>query len=80
MEGKSFPYYRFEALFDNKEVTMPEGYRRAGIGDVIAFLASLIGIHQLEHCGCTDRQAWLNRHFPLPFKVKKTGDPVLDRE
>lgn len=54
--------------------------RRAGLGDVAAWLFALIGIKQLQHCGCKDRQARLNRLFPLPFRVKKTGDPVLDGE
>ena len=48
--------------------------RRAGMGDVIAALARLFGIKQLQHCGCTDRQAWLNRHLPLPFRVKRRPD------
>lgn len=57
------------------------GYRRAGLGDVIAWLARRVGIQQLQHCGCKDRQAWLNRHVPLPpLRVRKTGDPTLDGE
>ena len=44
------------------------------MGDVIAAIARLLGIKQLQHCGCTDRQAWLNRHLPLPFRIKRRAD------
>lgn len=64
----------------DKESSMRDTTRRMGLGDVVAAIAAFFGIKKLQNCGCTDRQAWLNRHFPLPFRVRKSGDPTLDGE
>jgi hypothetical protein len=34
---------------------------RVGLGDVIGWLASLIGVKPWPGCGCDKRKAWLNR-------------------
>jgi hypothetical protein len=40
---------------------IPATANRMGLGDVVGWLAALIGVRPWPGCGCDKRRAWLNR-------------------
>lgn len=49
-----------------------------GLGDVVAAVAKSVGIKQTPGCGCSKRQATLNRWVPFP-KSRDKGRPPIYR-
>ena len=45
----------------------------SGLGDLIALLTSLIGIHTTHTCGCRKRRDLLNKMVPFPDWISGRG-------